>query len=394
LNKYTEQELLDSAFGDHIIESKLDTGPIRIADIEVPNPKATGIFDETIIKEAVIIPMQTSSGKMKSVEIKVSDDFITRFKQLKSKPQPVGGVGEKEVKAKKPAEAKPAERSAKVKPLLKPIGEGRTKVSKLALGVRQKAQEAIKEQVQQDKQAQKESINRFGDNQAIVNQMKAFVRMSGEKTSKETGELFREHIPVSVFGQSSDEVADSLGMSESDFMAMLEEEPTIDRTSIKDSVEDRLNLTIKDLPEFKQVNMKDQAEKASLLIATNYEQAKRIARGEEAPPADLLPESVFVAVEDKALVDDDIELIRQLAVSGRVTEASAMGQRIRALAERDPDSMMSAINEVTKARAEAVKRKTKKGTSGAIKEETAKIKKEVKKISKYDWGNFISSIQC
>jgi len=138
--------------------------------------------------------------------------------------------------------------------------------------------------------------------------------------------------------------------------------------------------------------MKEQAEKVSELIANDYEKAKRIALGDETPPADLLPESVFIGVENKALEDNDIDLIRQLALSSRVSEATAMGQRIRALAERDPDSMMRYLNDLTKSREEALKRKTGKSAKQAVKDETAKIKKEVS--NSYDWGAFIKSIEC
>lgn len=54
-----------------------------------------------------------------------------------------------------------------------------------------------------------------------INKFKNFLRLSKEKTSKETGMLFREHIPQSVFGQSSDEVASALGKTENEFMQEL-----------------------------------------------------------------------------------------------------------------------------------------------------------------------------
>jgi len=54
-----------------------------------------------------------------------------------------------------------------------------------------------------------------------IQKFKSFLRIAGEKRSMETGELFREHIPRSVFGVSSDEVATDLGKSESEFMGEL-----------------------------------------------------------------------------------------------------------------------------------------------------------------------------
>ena len=55
----------------------------------------------------------------------------------------------------------------------------------------------------------------------LTNKFKGFLRIAGEKKSRETGELFREHIPKNIFGVATDEVADSLGMSETDYMAGL-----------------------------------------------------------------------------------------------------------------------------------------------------------------------------
>lgn len=62
------------------------------------------------------------------------------------------------------------------------------------------------------------SKDQFGQYQKIVNNFKSFLSMAGEKKSTKTGELFREHIPVEVFGMSSDEVANALGKSETEFM--------------------------------------------------------------------------------------------------------------------------------------------------------------------------------
>ncbi len=54
----------------------------------------------------------------------------------------------------------------------------------------------------------------------VVRKMTQFLIKKGEAVSKE-GTLYREHIPESIFGQSSDEVATALGMTESEFMAKI-----------------------------------------------------------------------------------------------------------------------------------------------------------------------------
>lgn len=117
------------------------------------------------------------------------------------------------------------------------------------------------------------------------------------------------------------------------------------------AVEKKLVENLGDLPEYKVVSMKDQAAKASDILAKDYERAKRIATGREVPPADVLPESVYVAVENRALAEGDVATIRDLATSSTLTsEATTMGQRIRTLAERDPDSAVRAIRAVKEAR--------------------------------------------
>jgi len=55
----------------------------------------------------------------------------------------------------------------------------------------------------------------------LFTKMRNFLRFAGENKSKQTGELFREHIPQSVFGEASDELATTMGISENELMAQL-----------------------------------------------------------------------------------------------------------------------------------------------------------------------------
>jgi len=66
-----------------------------------------------------------------------------------------------------------------------------------------------------------EKETEFGQYQAVAKKMKRFLRMAADKKSRRTGELFREHIPVNVFGVGSDEIATDLGISENELMAQL-----------------------------------------------------------------------------------------------------------------------------------------------------------------------------
>ena len=149
-----------------------------------------------------------------------------------------------------------------------------------------------------------------------------------------------------------------------------------------------------DLPDYKQVNMRDQAVRANNLLMRDIEGAKAIAMGEKAPPKGLLPESVFVALEKQALRDGDVAMLRRLATDSKLTSAATtLGQRIRTLGERDVDSPVGAIADIIKAREEALKGKD---IPQAKKEVVSQIKSEIKKVRvpKETWASFIDKITC
>jgi len=160
------------------------------------------------------------------------------------------------------------------------------------------------------------------------------------------------------------------------------------------AIEHKLTKSLGDLPEYKQVNMKDQAKFSSELLALDPNKAIKIALGRVDPPSHILPESVFTAVENRALEQGDIGLIKQLAHSSRATQATVMGQRIRALAERNPDSAVGAIRQVADKRARAVEKKLGKAVDEALKETAGKIKAEIKKPTRQDWESFIKELRC
>jgi len=152
-----------------------------------------------------------------------------------------------------------------------------------------------------------------------------------------------------------------------------------------------------DLPEYEKINIKDQATKARKLLEDDYPRAERIALGKELPPEGILPESVFIAVENRAIKNKDVNTLRRLATeSGLSNEATLMGQRIRTLAERVEDSPTAAMAKVIKNRKEYYALKHKTPLDEAIKRETDKIKEDIKKSApkKDDWLDFVNSITC
>ncbi len=148
------------------------------------------------------------------------------------------------------------------------------------------------------------------------------------------------------------------------------------------------------LPEYRSVNMEDQAAKATDLLTKNPELARQIATGEADAPKGLLPESVFTAVENKALNEGDVATIRDLA-SGKLTEqATTMGQRLRALAERDPESPVAAIQKIEDVRGGGSEEGTKavKDMATELQKETAKAHPDV--LNETSLTKLINSLRC
>lgn len=161
------------------------------------------------------------------------------------------------------------------------------------------------------------------------------------------------------------------------------------------AIEKKLTDTFGDLPEYKQVNMKEQADKASDFISNFPDEAREVALGNKAPPKGLLPESVFVAAERKALAESDVETLKDLANSKLAASATTMGQRIRTLGERDENSPLKAIQDIQKAREEAAARRNGPAKK-AVKSTVDDIKKEIQKATpkKQSWNDFIDTITC
>lgn len=157
----------------------------------------------------------------------------------------------------------------------------------------------------------------------------------------------------------------------------------------KTAIEKKLTTDLGDLPQYKTMNMKEQASKASSLIQSDPERALRVALGQEAPPSGLVPESVFKALESSVTTP---EMARRLANSPLVTEASTLGQRIKALDVRTSESSIEAMSQVIKARENTIKGKG--GAEKLIKKTVDEVKSKVKTPDKYDWNAFISSISC
>lgn len=159
------------------------------------------------------------------------------------------------------------------------------------------------------------------------------------------------------------------------------------------AIENRLG-PIGELPGYRRMSLADQARLATRLLAENPELAARVARGEAPPPRGLLPESVFVAVEQRAIEQGDVNTLRDLATSRLTGEATTMGQRIRTLGERDPESPVAAIQDVIDTRSGGAANA--EHVAKATNDEVDAIDKHLAgvAVTKDAWAKFIDDIKC
>ncbi len=107
-----------------------------------------------------------------------------------------------------------------------------------------------------------------------------------------------------------------------------------------------------DIPTYRSMNMKEQAEKSLALIEQDVEKAKRVAFYREIAPPDLFPENVFTALRIYARMRADVDLLLDLALNEDVVrEHTILGKRIKSLdTDENYIDPVRAIREVVKAR--------------------------------------------
>ncbi len=101
----------------------------------------------------------------------------------------------------------------------------------------------------------------------------------------------------------------------------------------------------------------------------------------------MIPELVFKVVEDRAIDEGDVATLRDLA-SGRLPEqATTMGQRLRLLAENDPEDPVAKIRRIEDKRAEG------RGAPKAIANEINTIGEHTK-LNADILSKFIDGLRC
>lgn len=157
------------------------------------------------------------------------------------------------------------------------------------------------------------------------------------------------------------------------------------------AIERKLTEGFKELQTHTQMNMAEQARLASDFIQSDLKKAKEIALGNSPSINGVLPESIYTALEIKAIRDGDVGLIKELVQSKLPTYS---GQALKALDSVDPNSPVKIMRDITKAREETVKKRTGKDVA----EEKVKVVKEIKekipKVKKQTWDQFLEEIKC
>lgn len=163
------------------------------------------------------------------------------------------------------------------------------------------------------------------------------------------------------------------------------------------ALEKKLTDKMGDLPQYKSINMKEQAVEATNLINRDKQLAIDVIEGKANPPGNLKAQSVHQALEDLAVKEGDGELLTKLAKSHVNTELSESAQNLRIAAERDPHSAVEQIrqiNERLKTRADKRLRKAKTSTDKEVSKAIDTVKKSTRITSKKDLNDFIKGLEC
>lgn len=152
---------------------------------------------------------------------------------------------------------------------------------------------------------------------------------------------------------------------------------------------------IKDLglSTYQKMNRQETIGKAAEFVTNNPDEALEVLSGQREAPDGIPPEALYVAMLESIPSTQDA---KQLTIATKLAslQATAIGQRLSLLAEIDPDSPVKLLNDIVKVREETARSKYGKDVTKAKTKAKNTAKKQIKKIDKYDWNDFINSIEC
>lgn len=157
------------------------------------------------------------------------------------------------------------------------------------------------------------------------------------------------------------------------------------------AVEQNLTEGFKDLAGYDPKTIKDQAAKITSLMENNMSDVRAIINGDKPVPDGISGTYLIKAAEDQAVKTGDTSLIQDLAKSPLTSETSRFAQELRMAAERNPESPVAAIKEITQAYNNRAVR-----TGATADKLKADVNTEIAKVApkKQTWSQFIDEITC
>lgn len=158
---------------------------------------------------------------------------------------------------------------------------------------------------------------------------------------------------------------------------------------LKAAVKKKLIDTVGDLPTHDKINFEQQANGASDFAETQYKDAIDVAMGRKLPPKEFLPEAIYTAVEEKAIMEGDVATIQELSNSKIPVLA---GQGLKALDLSNPESPVRLLRDIQNTTGQKVVKKI----PAEVKSINDSITKEISAGSakRPTWDAFIESLTC
>ena len=151
-----------------------------------------------------------------------------------------------------------------------------------------------------------------------------------------------------------------------------------------------------ELADFSSSTIKQQAEMASQY---SIDDMKLIAKGEVELPEGMRSGTALSVVEDFAIANNDVELLRELVKSPLTRQLSESASELSLSRIRESNSPVRKMEEIISDKIKYIEKKTGKKVELLEKDEVIKIKSSInktiaQKATKQSWSEFIDSIQC
>jgi len=117
------------------------------------------------------------------------------------------------------------------------------------------------------------------------------------------------------------------------------------------AIENNLAKGFENKTTYQGIDLGQQADQVVNFMDVDYDAATRVAMGQDAAPAGINAESVYIGVMNRAAKEGDADLVRRLAEESTITrQASIKGQQIASLRNLDEESPVVALQSILKAR--------------------------------------------